>query len=126
MGIRLNRAIGSRCLIRAMLKIKHQSSITDFSVAICLLSFISFQRKIAILSFLSLQRQVAILNLLTGKSLSEELILASTNPQYDKRLFIELQVQYMKTKYKLRTCCVHKLFFVFVLTFRTIYVQNMF
>ena len=26
----------------------------------------------------------------------------------------------------LRTCCVHKLFFVFVLTFRTIYVQNMF
>ena len=33
----------------------------------------------------------------TGKSLSEELILASTNPQYDKRLFIELRVQYMKT-----------------------------
>ena len=33
----------------------------------------------------------------TGKSLSEELILASTNPQYDKRLFTELQVQYMKT-----------------------------
>ena len=30
----------------------------------------------------------------TGKSFSEELILASTNPQYDKRLFIE--VQYMK------------------------------
>ena len=25
------------------------------------------------------------------------LILASTNPQYDKRLVIELQVQYMKT-----------------------------
>ena len=33
---------------------------------------------------------------LTGKSLSEALILASTNPQYDKRLSIELQVQYMK------------------------------
>ena len=32
----------------------------------------------------------------TGKSFSEALILASTNPQYDKRLFIELQVQYMK------------------------------
>ena len=31
-----------------------------------------------------------------GKSFSEALILASTNPQYDKRLFIELQVQYMK------------------------------
>ena len=32
----------------------------------------------------------------TGKFFSETLILASTNPQYDKRLFIELQVQYMK------------------------------
>ena len=32
----------------------------------------------------------------TGKSLSEALIFASTNPQYDNRLFIELQVQYMK------------------------------
>ena len=34
---------------------------------------------------------------LTGKSLSEALILRSTNPQYDKRLFIDLPVQYMKT-----------------------------
>ena len=33
----------------------------------------------------------------TGKSLSEALILASTNPQYDDRLFIELRVQYKKT-----------------------------
>ena len=32
----------------------------------------------------------------TGKSLSEALIFASTNPQYDERLSIELQVQYMK------------------------------
>ena len=32
----------------------------------------------------------------TGKSLSEALIFASTNPQHDDRLFIELQVQYMK------------------------------
>ena len=32
----------------------------------------------------------------TGKSLSEALVLA-TNPQYDKRLFTELQVQYTKT-----------------------------
>ena len=31
----------------------------------------------------------------TGKSFSEALILASTNPQYDKRLFIELQAQNM-------------------------------
>ena len=33
----------------------------------------------------------------TGKSFSEALILASTNPQYDERLFINLQVQYIKT-----------------------------
>ena len=30
------------------------------------------------------------------KSLSEALVFASTNPQYDDRLFIELQVQYIK------------------------------
>ena len=30
-----------------------------------------------------------------GKSLSEALIFASTNPQYDDNLFIELQVQYI-------------------------------
>ena len=59
---------------------------------------------------------------ITGKSLSEELVLTATNPQYDKRLFMELQVEYMKTKYKLRTCCVQKLLIVFVFTFRTIYV----
>ena len=32
----------------------------------------------------------------TGQSFSETLVLESTNSQYDKRLFIELQVQYMK------------------------------
>ena len=32
----------------------------------------------------------------TGKSLSEALILASTKPKYDKRLFIELRGEYMK------------------------------
>ena len=41
----------------------------------------------------------------TGKSFSEVLILASTNPQYDKRLFIYLPVQYMKT-----TCSEHVVF----------------
>ena len=60
----------------------------------------------------------------TGKSLSEALIFASTNPQYDDRLFIELQVQYMKVPSSNlgKTCFVHKLF----LTFRTIFVHNMF
>mgnify|MGYP001270010502 CR=1 FL=1 len=33
---------------------------------------------------------------ITGKSLSEALILASIIPKYDDRLFIELPVQYMK------------------------------
>ena len=53
----------------------------------------------------------------TGKSFSEALILASTKPQYDKILFIELQVQYMKIPSSNlgRTCCVQKLF----LTFKT-------
>ena len=56
--------------------------------------------------------------------MSEALIFASTNPYYDDRLFIELQVQCMKTpNSKLgRTCCVQKLF----LTFRTIFVHSMF
>jgi hypothetical protein len=65
-----------------------------------------------------------IVALITGKSLSEALIFASTNPQYDNRLFIALQVHYMKiTSSNLgRTCCVQKLF----LTFRTIFVHKMF
>jgi hypothetical protein len=60
----------------------------------------------------------------TGKSLSEALIFASTNQQYDNGFFIELQVQYMKIPSSNlgRTCCVQKLF----LTFRTIFVRNMF
>ena len=33
----------------------------------------------------------------TGKSKSEAFILTSNNPIYDKRLFIDLPVQYMKT-----------------------------
>ena len=41
-------------------------------------------------------KQVLLLFLCTGKSMSQALIFASTNPQYDIRLFIELPVQYMK------------------------------
>ena len=55
-------------------------------------------------------------------NLSQRLLFfASTNPQYDDRLFIELQVQYMKIPSSNlgRTCCVQKLF----LTFRTIFVH---
>ena len=56
---------------------------------------------------------------LTGKSFSEALNFVSTNPQYDSRLFIELEVHYMKIS---NSCCVQKLF----LTFRTIFVYNLF
>ena len=45
----------------------------------------------------------------TGKSFSEALILASTNPQYDMRLFIEFP-----PKYKFTTCCVQELFCFFL------------
>ena len=53
--------------------------------------------------------------------MSEALIFASTNPQYEDRLFIEFQVQYMKIPSSNlgRTCCVQKLFL-------TIFVHNMF
>ena len=57
----------------------------------------------------------------TGKSLSEALIFASTNPQYDDRLFIELQVQYMKIPSS-NLGRTQKLFLIF----RTIFVHNMF
>ena len=54
----------------------------------------------------------------TGKSLSEALVYASNNPQYDDRLFIELQVQCMKipSSNMGRTCCVQKLFLLFLYT----------
>ena len=66
--------------------------------------------------------QYAIANC-TGKSLSEALIFASANPQYDNIFFIESPVQYMKfpsSEHVVYTNC----FFVSVLTFRTIYVHR--
>ena len=47
----------------------------------------------------------------TGKYFSEALIVASTNPQYVKRLFIDLPDQ-VHENYELRTCCVHDFFIV--------------
>ena len=40
---------------------------------------------------------ISAMELFTGKSLSEAFILTPTNPKYDKRLFIYLPVQYVKT-----------------------------
>ena len=48
-----------------------------------------------------------------NKSMSEALILASTKPKYDNRLFIELQVQYEKT-----TSSVHVQGFKFLLQYQ--------
>ena len=41
-------------------------------------------------------KQLSSFSFYTGKSLSEAFILTSTNPQFDKRLFTDLPVQYMK------------------------------
>ena len=60
---------------------------------------------------------------ITGKSLSEALILAPTNPQYDDRLFIELRVQYMRIASSEHVVYAN---WFFVLAFQTIYVHNMF
>ena len=47
----------------------------------------------------------------TGKSFSEALILASTNPQYDKRLFMELPWK-LQAQNMGRTCSAHALHLV--------------
>ena len=52
----------------------------------------------------------------------EALTLASTNPQYDKRLFIDLPVQYMKTTSSEHV--VYIIFVVFVLTFSGVESNN--
>ena len=55
--------------------------------------------------------------LITGKSFSEALIFASTNPENDKRLFIDLPVQYRKLR-KQKTnnlCTQHVLSLIHVL-----------
>ena len=58
----------------------------------------------------------------TGESLLEAPILASTNPQYDKRLFVGLPVQYIKTTSSEHVVHINC---AFVLTFRMIYEHNM-
>ena len=60
----------------------------------------------------------------TGKSFSEALILASTHPQYDKRLSIDLPVLTRKLQAQNMLCTY--IVFCFVLTIKTIYVHNLF
>ena len=50
-------------------------------------------------------------------------LLASTNPQYDKRLFIDLPVQYMKTTSSEHVVYIN-CFFVFVLTFKKMFTYS--
>ena len=54
------------------------------------LSQVSFSRVFFSIVFFKMSERK---NMWTGKSLSEALIFAPTNPQYDNRLFIELKVQ---------------------------------
>ena len=54
-----------------------------------------------------------------GKSLSEALILAATDPKYVKRLFIELLFQYMKTTSSEHVVYTNCFCFVFVLTWHS-------
>ena len=61
----------------------------------------------------------------TGKSFSEALILAKTNPPYDKRLFNDLQVQYMKTTSSEHVVYIN-CFFVFLHSKQCMYTTNMF
>ena len=56
-------------------------------------------------------------------SLSEAFILASINPKYVNRLFIELRVHYTKISSSEHVVYINC---VFVLTFETIYVHDMF
>ena len=59
----------------------------------------------------------------TGKSLSEPLILASINPQYDKRLFIDLPILTRKLQAQNMLCTYIVLN---VKNKKTMYVHNMF
>ena len=58
---------------------------------------LSFKKKLSKCSSISPLKVANGGELDTGNSLSEDLIFASTNPQYDDRLFIDLPVQYVKT-----------------------------
>ena len=70
-------------------------------------------------------RTLIIVSHCTGKSFSEALILASINPQYEKDCSLIFQVSmYMKTTSSEQVVYINC--FVFVLTFKTIYVHNMF
>ena len=63
--------------------------------------------------------------------MSEAFILTSTKPQYDN-VTIDCSLIYQFNTWKLqaqnmgRTCSAQKLFFVFIMTFRTIFAHNMF
>ena len=80
----------------------YNDAFTVYFVDVMLVSKCNIQKWAFLLGFFS--------RTYTGKSLSKALIFASTNPQYDDRLFIGLQVQYMKIPSSNlgRTCCAKK------------------
>ena len=77
------------------------SSHYNFDGFSCITARLEFHFKTILTVYCSQRRRQCILiqffcDCDTGKSFSEVLILASTNPQYDKRLSIKVPVQYMK------------------------------
>ena len=75
----------------------HFDRINFFSLLVR--SHVNFQHSFTGVSFTTNFASIGfflIMYICTSKSFSEALILASTNPQYDNRLFVELRVQYMK------------------------------
>ena len=81
------------CKVRRKMK----SSVKPFGCAVCRKGFVS-SKSLAdhIKRFHEYPKDQSKFGTSTGKSLSEALIFTSTNPQYDDRLFIELQVQFVK------------------------------
>ena len=73
----------------------YQKSISTSPITVTTMSDGRVERRLETCSYQ--ETEMVRLNRIKGRSFSEALILASTNPQYDKRLFIDLSVQYMKS-----------------------------
>ena len=71
----------------------YQKSISTSPITVTTMSDGRVERRLETCSYQ--ETEMVRLNRITGRSFSEALILSTTNPQYDKRLFIDLPVQYM-------------------------------
>ena len=105
-----------------ILSIVHQTKAAKYVLQFCIKAKYKAHNFFSYIYYVCIIQYVAMYSS-TGKSFSEALILESVNPQYDERLFIELQ-----EKYEFRTCCVQKLLFCFDIqnNICTRYVLNMY